>query len=133
MTARLQPDQRALLHAALIDRQQALRAQQAQHLGADSRVEHAHELLLQDSNDANQHDAEHLLDFAAADRETVELAALADALQRMTSGAYGRCADCGVDVPFERLQLEPWARRCVGCESAFEAAREPGRSHPASL
>ena len=133
MTARLQPDQRALLHAALTDRQQALRAQQAQHLGAGSRVEHARELLQQDSNDAAQHDADRTVDFAVADRETVELAAVADALRRLAAGSYGRCDDCGAEVPFERLRLEPWARRCVACESAFEVARERGQPHPASL
>jgi DnaK suppressor protein len=133
MTARLQPDQRAVLQAALTDRQQQLHAQQAQHQGAGSRAEHAHELLLQDSNDASQHDAEHLLDFVVADRETVELAAVADALRRLAAGSYGRCADCGADVPFERLRLEPWARRCVACESAFEAARQRGQPHAASL
>ena len=133
MTARLQPDQRAALHAALTDRQQELLARQTQHLGAGSRVEHARELLQEDSNDAAQHDAERTVDFAVADRETVELAAVADALRRLATGAYGRCIDCGAEVPFERLRLEPWARRCVACESAFEATREAGRPHPASL
>ncbi len=34
----------------------------------------------------------------------------------------GRCVDCGVDIPFDRLKAEPWALRCVDCASARERA-----------
>jgi DnaK suppressor protein len=52
--------------------------------------------------------------------ETVELNHIEQALTRLDQGSYGECADCGEDVPFERLKLEPHTLRCVDCESRRE-------------
>ena len=41
------------------------------------------------------------------------------ALGRMDDGSYGRCESCGRDIPAARLEVRPFARRCVTC-----AARE---------
>jgi DnaK suppressor protein len=38
------------------------------------------------------------------------------ALDRIANGSYGTCAHCGAAIPAERLELRPFARRCVGCE-----------------
>jgi len=46
-----------------------------------------------------------------------EIAALKLALQRLESGEYGVCEDCGEDIPLKRLELAPTARRCVACIS----------------
>ena len=57
---------------------------------------------------------------ALTEREQRELDAVAAALQRLADGGYGSCADCGTGIPFDRLKAEPWALRCVDCESAHE-------------
>src|SRR3954470_16004262 len=40
------------------------------------------------------------------------------ALGRIDAGTYGRCVSCGGEIPEERLELRPFAGRCVTCTSA---------------
>ena len=40
------------------------------------------------------------------------------ALARLDAGTYGRCVSCGADIPEERLELRPFAGRCVSCTQA---------------
>jgi len=37
------------------------------------------------------------------------------ALGRMTSGTYGSCELCGIDIPLARLEARPFAAHCVRC------------------
>jgi DnaK suppressor protein len=60
--------------------------------------------------------------MARTDKDLLELGAVSAALRRLQGSSYGVCADCEEPIPFDRLKLEPWALRCVGCESAREAA-----------
>jgi DnaK suppressor protein len=85
-----------------------------------SRSEHASEILRQDSDDATQRMADREIDLARADRDIEELGAVSDALARVHDADFGRCTDCGVAIPFDRLKLEPWALRCVDCEAKRE-------------
>ena len=43
------------------------------------------------------------------------LADVTDALRRMAEGSYGTCADCGTDLPVERLEVLPQVGRCISC------------------
>lgn len=45
------------------------------------------------------------------------------ALARLDDGTYGRCVDCGNDLPEERLDARPEAARCVTCQQDLEIAR----------
>jgi DnaK suppressor protein len=38
------------------------------------------------------------------------------ALARLGDGTYGLCEDCRKPVPEGRLEIIPYARRCVGCQ-----------------
>ena len=38
------------------------------------------------------------------------------ALGRLDAGTYGLCEDCGKPVPAGRLEIIPYARRCVACQ-----------------
>jgi len=40
------------------------------------------------------------------------------ALARIDSGTYGTCTQCGATIPEERLELRPFAGRCVTCTAA---------------
>ena len=53
----------------------------------------------------------------AADLQ-VTLGEIDAALARIGAGTYGRCTRCGRDIPEERLELRPFASRCVACTSA---------------
>jgi DnaK suppressor protein len=37
------------------------------------------------------------------------------ALARIEAGTYGSCMQCGATIPEERLELRPFAKRCVSC------------------
>lgn len=57
-----------------------------------------------------------------ADRE---LAAVQAALARIDDGSYGSCIDCDEPIAPARLEVEPWAERCIECQTQHEQ-REPG-------
>ncbi len=43
------------------------------------------------------------------------------ALQRLRSGSYGTCSDCGVEIPATRLRAMPFAGRCRDCQEVADA------------
>jgi DnaK suppressor protein len=56
------------------------------------------------------------LDASNATRVSRELAEIEAAIERLqkTPTKYGICEDTGEDIPFDRLDLIPWARTCGG-------------------
>jgi RNA polymerase-binding transcription factor DksA len=68
------------------------------------------------------------LDIAEVQRDLVELRELNSACARMAAGDYGACADCGVDIPRERLEAYPVAIRCTPCQARAE--RRAATSRP---
>jgi DnaK suppressor protein len=120
MTSHLTTGQRALLEAALVQRQHQLDRRLSDHHEGLTRAEHAREVLLQDSDDAPQRESEREMDLAMTDMETQELGAVSQALKRLHAPEYGICSDCSSEIPFDRLKVEPWALRCVSCESKRE-------------
>jgi DnaK suppressor protein len=114
--------QRALLEAELTRRQNELDRQVADHQGGLSRAEHASEVLSQDSDDVSHREADREMDMTLTDREIAELGAVSAALRRLKEDRYGNCSDCGEAIAFDRLKVEPWALRCVPCESRRENA-----------
>ena len=42
------------------------------------------------------------------------------ALQRIEGGTYGRCVNCGAQIPEERLAAMPWATLCIDCKRKEE-------------
>lgn len=70
------------------------------------------------------------LDNADLTRDLNELRALDAALARMANGkSYGRCADCGLEIPYERLKAEPAALRCVECQGVHERTHAGAARH----
>lgn len=120
MSTHLTAGQHALLEAELQQRQRALRGQLDEHLHGQTRAERAAERLAQDGDDAPQRAPELAMAAALTDREQRELEAVNAALQRLAKGGYGSCVDCGTDIPFDRLKVEPWAERCVPCATKRE-------------
>ncbi len=44
------------------------------------------------------------------------------ALERVKDGTYGKCCQCGNEIPASRLEAVPFAMYCVRCETARERA-----------
>ena len=45
------------------------------------------------------------------------------ALARIEDSTYGRCIDCGGDIPEGRLEARPDAARCVNCQAKHARRR----------
>ncbi|HEY6310983.1 MAG TPA: TraR/DksA family transcriptional regulator [Streptosporangiaceae bacterium] len=45
------------------------------------------------------------------------------ALVRIEENSYGRCVDCGHEIPEGRLDARPDAARCVGCQAKHARRR----------
>lgn len=60
-----------------------------------------------------------------------------EALERINSGTFGECTECGAHIEMNRLKARPTATHCIGCKEAQE--REEGhipyskRSHTHGL
>lgn len=52
---------------------------------------------------------------AQAARRQTETTRLKAALGRIDEGEYGYCEDCGSEIAFKRLELDPAAAKCIGC------------------
>jgi len=75
-----------------------------------------------DTDDDAAAEAETSLDIAHVARDAEELALLDAALERVASGEYGCCVDCGDDIARERLLANPAAARCTECQERNERA-----------
>ena len=42
------------------------------------------------------------------------------ALRKFEAGTYGRCDECGKEIPYERLEVRPQATLCIECKSKVE-------------
>ncbi len=49
-----------------------------------------------------------------------------EAMRRIEAGEYGKCENCGEDIPFSRLLVVPTARTCVVCQEEAERIRFQG-------
>ena len=43
-----------------------------------------------------------------------------EALTRLREGSYGMCAECAIEISEKRLQVVPFAKLCVECQSRAE-------------
>jgi len=125
MSAPLTSGQTALLEHRMRTRYDTLRRELAMHQEGDSRVEHAADVLGQDNDDAPQRASEREFDQARSEQLLSDLAAIDAALDRIGRNAYGGCLECGAPIGFARLSAEPWALRCIACQSR----REQGTVH----
>src|SRR3954447_11098668 len=51
-------------------------------------------------------------DLTIEEHEEAILNDIDDALARLDAGTFGTCVDCGTEIPADRLEALPWARRC---------------------
>lgn len=49
-----------------------------------------------------------------------DLARIKRSLQRLRTGSYGSCIDCGDPISGKRLELLPEAERCTDCQDTYE-------------
>jgi DnaK suppressor protein len=70
-----------------------------------------------DGTETHDQELDETRDMLLADEgERIELA-----LERLASGDYGKCIDCGQDIPLERLEAIPESVRCIEDQARWEA------------
>src|ERR1051325_7266677 len=67
---------------------------------------------------ANAYTKELLVSMSANDRRLLEL--IDEALERIETGEFGECVNCGEPVQEKRLEAVPWARYCLRCQDLQE-------------
>lgn len=70
------------------------------------------------------------IQLSLAENDSVIAQQIELALRRITQGSYGICVDCGLEIERRRLELVPWALRCLEDQEAREF---DGRDHSPSL
>ncbi len=63
----------------------------------------------------------------SARREVIQIDA---AIGRMDAGRYGKCVDCGQDIPIERLRALPFTLRCQEDEELRELSLRGNAPRP---
>jgi len=62
------------------------------------------------------------LNLALLENQDQILDEVNDALESIDEGTFGRCENCGQEIPAGRLQALPYARYCVGCARLLQGA-----------
>lgn len=60
------------------------------------------------------------LDIQEAGRDAEELDGIESALRRMDDDTYGTCDECGQEIGFRRLEVQPTATRCIADQEKHE-------------
>ena len=85
--------------------------------GRENLIDTAH-----DSGDASVSDVAVDSEFTEAELNSAILQQVQDALRRIDSGTYGKCAVDGQPIEAKRLEAVPWAAYCVKHQALLEAA-----------
>ncbi len=59
-------------------------------------------------------------------RHRLQLRDIEEALRKIELGTYGICDDCEEEIPIGRLNVMPFALRCVDCQEKYEIMRSEG-------
>jgi DnaK suppressor protein len=58
------------------------------------------------------------LEMMTSEIEVIEM--IDEAIERLASGEFGKCLDCGCQISTGRLEAKPYARFCIKCKSLRE-------------
>ena len=73
-----------------------------------------------DEVDKSMVEQERELNLLLQDREKQHLEAIEEALQRIETGEYGFCDECGDQIDKKRLMVIPLAQLCITCQQNEE-------------
>lgn len=66
-------------------------------------------------------------DDAVINQDVQDVRDIKAARERLSTGTYGICADCGEAIAYERLLAYPTAKRCIHCQRVYEQGKAVGR------
>lgn len=73
-----------------------------------------------DPNDRASQESDIALELRNRDRERKLIKKIDEALARISSGEYGYCDSCGVEIGLKRLEARPTATMCIDCKTLEE-------------
>ncbi|MDH5711368.1 MAG: RNA polymerase-binding protein DksA [Gammaproteobacteria bacterium] len=73
-----------------------------------------------DPADRATQEEEFSLELRTRDRERKLIKKIDDTLDLISSGEYGYCETCGVEIGLKRLEARPTATQCIDCKSLDE-------------
>ncbi|MDC3413150.1 TraR/DksA C4-type zinc finger protein [Aquibacillus sp. 3ASR75-11] len=113
----LTDEQTNLCKNELLERRKALAAHLEDHFGLKYELikESIGELSNYDNHPADHGTAlyEREKDIALNEHQENEMKDIELALKAMDKGTYGKCEECGKDIPYERLEAMPTTRFCI--------------------
>jgi RNA polymerase-binding transcription factor len=74
-----------------------------------------------DPTDRASHEAERNFMLRIRDREHKLIKKIKEALNRIETGTFGVCEQCGEDITIKRLQVRPVTTQCIDCKTKEEA------------
>ena len=80
-----------------------------------------------DPADRATQEEEFSLELRTRDRERKLIKKIDDTLALMSSGEYGYCETCGVEVGLRRMEARPTATQCIDCKSLDEIKEKQTR------
>ena len=73
-----------------------------------------------DPNDRATQEAQFALELRTRDRERKLIGKIDEAMNKLDSGDYGYCEECGIEIGVRRLEARPTATLCIDCKSLAE-------------
>jgi len=80
---------------------------------------------VQDDAERSEAEVQADVEFALLQMQSETLAQVEEALDRLDSGEFGLCAECGSEISAARLNALPFAVRCRACEQERETIGRP--------
>ena len=73
-----------------------------------------------DPNDRASQESDMTLELRNRDRESKLIKKINEMLAKISSGDYGYCEKCGVEIGLNRLEARPTATLCIDCKTLDE-------------
>lgn len=73
-----------------------------------------------DPNDRATQESEFTMELRTRDRERKLIKKIDESLEKIDSGEYGYCEECGIEIGVRRLEARPTATLCIDCKSLDE-------------
>lgn len=80
-----------------------------------------------DPADRATQEEEFSLELRTRDRERKLIKKIDDTLALISSGEYGYCETCGVEIGLRRMEARPTATQCIDCKSLDEIKEKQTR------
>lgn len=110
-----------VLHKMLISKRQEIIREIEESLGQSLTEDQQRRLeSARDVGDQALMDLERELGISLMEMRNRRRQSIDEALTRLHDGTYGMCAECGIEISEKRLQVVPFAKLCVECQSRAE-------------